>query len=226
MSIGEKFEVIADEVYEVGKQDMNEAWWKVHTEDDTRTAYDYGFCRMDFTYVGGFNPPVKICPQGNASYMFHRAKGIKEITSEQLDTSLCTNFTQMFGHIPNAETISIEKIDTTSASAINSIFIECSGVRNVGKFILKEDGSQTFNEYAFNSAYGLTSITFEGVIGNNIAFTHCDDLTRESILSIFNALKDYSNTGTTYTIKFHSVAKARLTDADKAIATQKGWTII
>ena len=208
-----------------GKEAMNDDWWRAKTANYTRTSYAYGFVRMDFTYIGGFNPPETIYPQ-NATHMFNRVQGIKEITATQLDTRLCTNFSNMFDSIQNTETVNIEKIDTTGASAINSIFIECDGVRNVGKFILKKDGSQTFNEYAFNSAYGLTSITFEGVIGCNIVFTYCQNLTRDSILSIFNALKDYSGTETTHTIKLHSLAIRGLNDADKAIATDKGWTIL
>jgi hypothetical protein len=44
-------------------------------------------------------------------------------------------------------------------------------------------------------------------------------------MSIINALKDYSGSGTTYKLTLHAIAKTRLSEADIAIATQKGWTI-
>ena len=45
------------------------------------------------------------------------------------------------------------------------------------------------------------------------------------ILSILNCLKDYKDSGTTYTVTLGATNLAKLTDAEKAIATQKGWTL-
>ena len=76
----------------------------------------------------------------------------------------------------------------------------------------------------------LKNITFEGIIGQNISFKDSSSLTRESLLSnggngVFGKLKDYNGTGETRTITLHADTKALLTDAEKAIATDKGWTI-
>ena len=54
------------------------------------------------------------------------------------------------------------------------------------------------------------------------------NLTYDSILSIINNLYDFRGNGdatTTRTLKIHSNAMAMLTDADKAIAVNKGWTL-
>ena len=50
-------------------------------------------------------------------------------------------------------------------------------------------------------------------------------LSRDSLLSIINILKDYSGTGTSQTLTIGETALARLTDDDISIATNKGWTL-
>ena len=50
-------------------------------------------------------------------------------------------------------------------------------------------------------------------------------LSRDSLLSIINILKDYSDTGTSQTLTIGETALARLTDDDISIATNKGWTL-
>jgi hypothetical protein len=44
-------------------------------------------------------------------------------------------------------------------------------------------------------------------------------------MNVINILKDYSGSGTTYTLTLGSTNLAKLTDAEKAIATEKGWTL-
>lgn len=255
MSIAEKFEVIADEVYEVGhnkgfdagKQAMNDAWWKVKTANFTRKGYDYGFAGEDFTYVGGFNPPIQIKPQGYSSRIFSSAKGLGEITADKLDLSLCTTTEFIFA---GADTPRIEIINTIGCSAVKSLFSENSYTHTVDKVILKDDGSQTFNQTAFGYTYALENITFEGVIGSDIWFTRSPKLTRDSMLGklataeqiadgknlftvngstyyggIFGALKTFTAGSNTCTIQLHTTPKALLSDAEKQAVANKGWTI-
>ncbi len=222
MSIAKKFEVLADEVYDKGKETMNDAWWKVKTANFTRTGYDYGFTGEDFTYVGGFNPPIQIKPQGYSSRIFNGAKGLGEIAADKLDLSLCTTMDFVFG---GAQATRIELIDTRSSNTINNLFVENSYVKTIDKIILKDDGSQTINQGSFSWLYALENIAFEGVIGCNVSFSSSSRLTRDSAISIFNALKDYSADGGTHTVDLHANCINLLSNADKAIATQKGWTI-
>ena len=50
-------------------------------------------------------------------------------------------------------------------------------------------------------------------------------LSRDSLLSIINILKDYSGSETSPTLNLGTAALARLTDDDISIATNKGWTL-
>ena len=68
------------------------------------------------------------------------------------------------------------------------------------------------------------------MIGQNISFSPCQNLSKDTLLSnggngVFGKLKNIKGTGETRTITLHADTKAMLTDAEKAIATEKGWTI-
>ena len=77
----------------------------------------------------------------------------------------------------------------------------------------------------FTACRELVNLTVDGVIGQNGFDIHWSTkLTHESLMSIINALADKSGTGTTFTITLGTENLAKLTDAEKAIATQKGWS--
>ena len=114
-------------------------------------------------------------------------------------------------------------INFTLVSAVGNFCYNNSYIKKIKKIILKNDGSQTFPN-AFVNATALEDLTIEGIIGNDINFSTCP-LNKNSLTSILNALKDYSGTTTTRTLTLHADAKARLSETEIAIATQKGWTI-
>ena len=84
--------------------------------------------------------------------------------------------------------------------------------------------SATTTANCFLNCTKLTDITVYGEIPVSISFAQ-SPLTRESALSVLNHLKDISGTGTTLTATFSPTTKELLEDEDKAIATQKGWTV-
>ena len=62
---------------------------------------------------------------------------------------------------------------------------------------------------------------------NGLDVSYCEYLTHDSLMSIINCLKDYSDyTGTTnWVCTLGATNLAKLTDAEKAIATENGWTL-
>lgn len=100
-------------------------------------------------------------------------------------------------------------------------FSDCASLARV---VGIDFSSATTASKCFTNCTKLTDITVYGEIPVSISFAQ-SPLTRESALSVINHLKDISGTGTTLTVTFSSTTKALLTDEDKAIATQKGWTI-
>lgn len=74
----------------------------------------------------------------------------------------------------------------------------------------------------FSGCANLENITFGGTIGQNISFSSSEKLTHDSLMSIIEHLGTVSSTRT---LTLGSKNLAKLTDAEKAIATEKGWSL-
>ena len=78
----------------------------------------------------------------------------------------------------------------------------------------------------FYSCSKLEEVYFEGEIGLSLSFAQSPLLTHDCLTRIITGLKDFSGTTTTRTLTLHTDSKAKLSDAEKAIATdKKGWTL-
>ena len=82
-----------------------------------------------------------------------------------------------------------------------------------------------FGSSSFRYCKGLEYVGFEGVLTNNLKIDECVKLSHESIMKLLGILKDYAGTGTTHTLTLGTTNLAKLTDAEKAIATNRGWTL-
>lgn len=130
-------------------------------------------------------------------YMFYKCQGLTEVPS--LDTSGGTDFNRMFSNCSILKTIG--GIDISNATDVTDMFYNVTWLENV---------------------------TFNGVIKiEGLVFYYHDKLTHDSLMSIINALYDWAAEGSTSTYKLTlgSTNLAKLTDAEKAIATEKGWTL-
>jgi len=74
----------------------------------------------------------------------------------------------------------------------------------------------------FTSCKQLSYVRFSGTINVDIYMNGCPKLTVDSLLSLLNALADGV---TDKTCKIGSTNLAKLTEEQKAIATDKGWTL-
>lgn len=100
-------------------------------------------------------------------------------------------------------------------------FSNCYVLHTVSKIGVAE--STTFIS-TFTNCIELRNLTIDGVIGQNGFDVHWSTkLTHDSLMSIINALQ--TKTSGTWTVKLGTTNLAKLTDAEKAIATQKGWTL-
>ena len=214
--------VISD--YEAGKLAEWSEFWDVFQNNGSRTLYTSAFKTGWNDKI--FSPKYDICPT-ILDQTFQYTSIINLIDdlekhNVKLDTSNCTNFSQAFQtsmitHYPT--------IDMSKAKNTNYTFGSNANVVKIEKLIVSK--STPFNN-TFQSARKLEEITIEGTIGQNgFSVQWSDKLTHDSLLSILNALEDKTSdeSGTTWTIGLGPTNIAKLTANEKAIATQKGWTI-
>ena len=82
--------------------------------------------------------------------------------------------------------------------------------------------NSTSNKYCFSSCVALTTITGNPNFKATVDLAPCKNLTHDSIMVIINGLQTVT---TTQTLTLGSTNLAKLTEADKQIATDKGWTL-
>lgn len=179
----------------------NYFYYKQITEIPTE-IFRYTSNSTNFQYCFYFCQKVTTFPSFDVSngidfqHMFHSCNAT---TIPLLNTVNGTNFMCMFESCRNTKTI--EGVDISKATNITSMFLKCIALENL-----------TFN--------GVIKIT-------GLDLSPCKNLTHASLMSAINALYDWASEGTTGTFKLilGSTNLAKLTDAEKAIATQKGWTL-
>ena len=157
-------------------------------------------------------------------YMFSGCSSLTAIP--QLDTSNSTAFSYMFTGCSSLTTI--PQLDTSSGTTFVYMFSGCSKVVTIGGIDLTNAANGSAINSMFNKCTALENITINGTIKmTGLSFSPCTLLTHDSLMSIINAFYDYAAEGSTVTCKLTlgSTNLAKLTDAEKAIATQKGWTL-
>lgn len=85
-------------------------------------------------------------------------------------------------------------------------------------------GRETSYSDTFHTCKALENLLVHGTIGQNgFKVSDSTKLTHDSLMSIINCLE--AKTSGTWTVTLGTTNLAKLTDAEKAIATQKGWTL-
>ena len=210
---------------EDGKQTEWNAFWDEYQQYGNRKDYGNAFCRYNFTDKN-FKPKYDIVPDNYGAQMFQdcphitNLKKLLEDAGVKLDLSKCGSLLQMFQGSENMTYLPV--IDGSVATSYNYTFYGTKALKEIDKFIVNEKG--TFNN-TFAGSRVVEKIIFEGTIGNDLSLKDSVLLNHESLMSVINCLKDFSGSGTTHTLTLGATNLAKLTDAEKAIATQKGWTL-
>lgn len=217
-----------DEGHADGKSAEYNAFWDAYQENGNRTAYYYAFSSQgwnDTTFV----PKYDIKPI-NSERTFYDCEVTNlaeqlEKCGVMLDTSNASTVSYIFA---SSRTSRIPPVSMVSATITTAAFGWTSYLITIDKIILKEDGTTPIANNWFNGTTKLENIIIEGVIGqNNFTVSTCSKLTHDSLMSIINALADYSEdtSGTAWKVTIGSTNKAKLTDAELQIAYDKGWTV-
>lgn len=224
-SIAEKLTVIAEneqKVFNAGKKSEYDRFWDDYQQNGNRTDYTNGFggCWSAET----FKPKYSMRP--TTAYMMLRylranvdlVEHLKSL-GVTLDFSNCTNFQYTF-YGSQFTRVGVIDISKATQSNVQATFGSCGYLETVDRLIVNENQVINF----FSSASSLVNIEIEGVIGQNVDIHH-SPLSVDSMISIISCLKDYSAVGGTHTVTFKKDRETLLTAAEKAEATEKGWTL-
>lgn len=145
----------------------------------------------------------------------------------KIDWSLCNNFNYILRRTP-VKYIGI--VDMTNAINGWCLFRDAGKLEYVEKLILPPVKDLEFQHGGFAGVNKLKHITFENKFLSYVSFANSQDLTHESLINILNALYDYVNgdldgSSKNKTCTLGTINLDKLTDAEKAIATEKGWTL-
>ncbi|MBQ6998302.1 MAG: hypothetical protein IJN62_00745 [Clostridia bacterium] len=228
MSIADKLTTIAEneqKVYDKGVTDGNNEMDLKHLECITgngkRTSWNYFLTGTDYT---GYTFPATVKVSGNNRYyfsnMFYDYRGthlpanidLSGIAENTILTGWFTWSTKLV-EIPDMGLPAVSFDSITACTALKKIeVIRCNGTNSV---------------LQFSNCPNLEEIRIEGTIGKNVSFYNSPLLTYETLMSIINALKDYSEdtSGTVYTCSIGSANLEKLAEEEQQIATDKGWTL-
>lgn len=204
---------------EDGKQAEYDRFWDSFQQKGNRGDYNYAFGGEGWPKEN-FKPKYDMRPT-SASAMFYKTTAnysLKDALREcdlQLDFSRATAMQQCF---TGAYLTEIGIVDARSAPNLTQTFGNTYNLKRIEKLIVHS--AQTFSS-TFTGASALEEITVEGEIGTALSVSACTKLTHDSLMSIIGALKS----GVSATCTLGATNLAKLTNAEKAIATQKGWSL-
>lgn len=116
----------------------------------------------------------------------------------------------------------IKEFDTRAVTDITDWITSCSGLHTIAKLdfsnvVTGEFGSTWSGATSLKNLGGFTGLKI------NVDLSGSTNLTKESILNVINEAADV--TANPKTLTFGATNLAKLTDEEKAIATNKGWTL-
>lgn len=224
MSIAEKLTTIAEnqqKVYDAGMKAEWSAFWDVIQQFGNRRNY-YGLFR--FWQTDYIRPKYKVQDTISRVDSFFQSSLVKKIEAAYFDFTNAVvdknGYYAMFNSCLNLEELEDLKIQAKDTS-YTGMFYGCSALRKIAAF--RVSAGSIFN-ITFAACPALEEVTFYGTVGQSgLDMSSSTKLTHESLMSIINALE--TKTSGTWTVTFGTTNLAKLTDAEKAIATEKGWTL-
>ena len=165
-------------------------------------------------------PQIDTSKVTNINGMFYNCSSLASIP--QLDTSKVTNMGSMFCNCSSLTTIS--QLDTSKVTNMDEMFSKCTSIISIPKLDATSltTASNMFG-YSWNS---LNKFTDFGGLTNlkvNLDLSSCPKLTHDSLMNVINEAADVTASPKTLTLESTNLNK--LTDEEKAIATNKGWVL-
>ena len=177
---------------------------KVNTIDVSKwdtssaTSMEWMFCRTNVTHldVSNFNTSNVT----NMHAMFIGDSSLIQLDISNFDTSNVLNINTMFAHFYVCEELNINGLNLARCTSMNNTFV-----------------------YSNFKVIRCDGLKFPNIDMSKIGLNYSTALTVDNIVGLLNALPQ-SDKGYSFQIGSDNIAK--LSDEQKAIATDKGWTLI
>ena len=202
----------------------------------------------DIKYLSGWD----MCGEGFSATTMEYAYygGRMNVIDVKFDTSKVTNFRGAFYNC--APLLKCLSIDTTSAIDMEDLFCYCSSLKNApslntsnatrmgGMFsgctslmsvplLDCSNVTSIYNMFGYSDIKKLTDLGgFKNLkIDFKNGLNHLPNLTVQSLMNVINNLYDFRANGesTTRTLQLGTTNLNKLTDEQKAVATNKGWSL-
>lgn len=219
----DKVDAVYDKGVSDGKKSEYDEFWDIFQNygNGPVDGYEYAFMYRRWNDEN-FKPKYNI--DGKKFYMAFYSTGIKDIPAclERqgviLDTSQSDSLDRIFSATKSEVLPSIDARSCVSKEF--TLYGSSWHCHTIGTLILKDDGSQKFNNNCFYDLPRLVNFTVEGVIGNNINFAWSPKLSKASIISIVTHLSDTQ--GATVTFKKEAVNREFGINVDDASTFPEG----
>lgn len=171
-----------------------------------------------------------LCANGDGADKYNSAKKIVIVNLGGIQ-----NISSMFYCNKNLETIDLINFDSSNVSNMNVMFYECTSLTSIPLFDCSSISTGTnIDIFQHSTPENLTYIGGFKNLGKVPGFSKptyflgtCSNLTHESVMNVINNLYDRASAGySNISLKFHVNSLALLSDEEKAIAINKGWTLI
>lgn len=216
---------------EAGRKAEEDAFWEVFQDGGNRTDYQYAF--YTWSAAEYIRPKYKIVPTtiNGAASVFYRCKKLKKIEPEYFDFSqkptgdtTASGYSHTFNSCNSLE--EIKDLGFIPQHSYYSTFAYCGNLKTITRMAVNE---KTVYNAVFTQCKALENLTIDGTIGQNgFNVSDCTKLSPDSLRSIINALKDYSEdtSGTEWLIRVGSDNLTKLEKEDLlAEVGRKGWNI-
>ena len=200
-----------------GGNPFYETMWSYITNNNTDYGYlfeGYNGTELD---LSGFDTSNVTKMTG----MFEACYYITTLDVSSFDTSQVTNMANMFYNCSVLTQLDVSNFDTSKVNTVSNMFAYCKALTSLdcGNWDLSK---ANIIGAAFNQCTALVDFIAPKNIGKAMSVEKSTKLSHDSLMSIINNLATVT---TTTKLTLGSTNLAKLTDEEKAIATNKGWTL-
>jgi hypothetical protein len=228
------------EGFEEGKQSEYDAFWDAYQKNGTRTNYAYEFCGNGWTDET-FKPKYDIIPKGSNGTRMFNGCGVKNLSEVLKKQKVKIDFSQLgtdangnyygtdFFCYQNYSLVHAPEIDFGESRNLGYLYYQSTNLVTIDKIIMPREEVPYTANMMLGECNKLENVVIAGTIRHNgLTLSKSKNLTRDSLMSIIDALADYSQdtSGTVWKVTLGATNLAKLTDSDKTRATKKGWSLL